>query len=155
MNTTNAAGATPAVLQGRVPSGPRGNPVFGLMADFMRDSLGFLEGMRDYGPLVQYRTGPWTWYQVNDPAGVQRVLQENNRNYSKGSLTQRFFAPLAGEGLFVAEGESWLSQRRLMQPGFHRRRVAGFGDLMRDATRAMLGRWQAAGAGRASTWPWR
>jgi cytochrome P450 len=147
MHTTNVAGATPAVLQGPVPSGPRGNPVFGLMADFMRDSLGFLERMRGYGPLVQYRTGPWTWYQVNDPAGVQRVLQENNRNYSKGSLTQRFFAPIAGDGLFVAEGESWLSQRRLMQPGFHRRRVAGFGDLMIDATRAMLDRWQEAGAG--------
>jgi cytochrome P450 len=144
MNTTDAVETT--TTRGAIPSGPRGNPLFGHMTAFMRDSLGLLEQMRGYGDVVQYRTGPWTWYQVNRAEGVGRVLQENNRNYSKGSLTRRFLAPIAGDGLFVSEGESWLRQRRLMQPGFRHQRIAGFGDLMVDASRAMLDHWRARDA---------
>ena len=28
-----------------------------------------------------------TWYQVNHPEGVRRILKENNHNYPKSDLT--------------------------------------------------------------------
>ncbi|MDP8899853.1 MAG: cytochrome P450, partial [Actinomycetota bacterium] len=124
--------------------GPRGNPVFGSMRDFQRDKLGFIRGLTRYGDVARYRMAHLTWYQVNNPEGIRRVLQENNRNYGKGALTLGIFKPVLGEGLLTSEGALWLRQRRLMQPVFHRRSVAAFGALMTDETLAMLERWRPA-----------
>ncbi|MGG7380769.1 cytochrome P450, partial [Escherichia coli] len=49
---------------------------------------------------------------------------------------------ILGNGLFTSDGDFWRRQRRLAQPAFHRRRVAAFGELMTDATLAMLERWR-------------
>lgn len=124
--------------------GPRGNPVLGSMRDFQRDKLGFIRGLTRYGDVARYRTAHLTWYQINHPEGIRRVLQENNRNYGKGALTLGFFKPVVGEGLVTSEGALWLRQRRLIQPIFHRRSVAAFGSLMTDETLAMLERWRPA-----------
>ncbi len=124
--------------------GPRGNPVLGSMRDFQRDKLGFILGLTRYGDMARYRTAHLTWYQINHPDGVRRVLQENNRNYGKGALTLGFFKPVVGEGLLTSEGALWLRQRRLIQPVFHRRSVATFASLMTGETLAMLERWRPA-----------
>ena len=136
-----------AISRGRTVGGtpgPRGNPVFGSMRDFQRDKLGFIRGLTRYGDVARYRTAHLTWYQVNHPEGVRRVLQENNRNYGKGALTLGFFKPVVGEGLLTSEGALWLRQRRLIQPVFHRRSVATFASLMTGETLAMLERWRPA-----------
>ena len=124
--------------------GPRGTLLLGSMRDFQRDKLGFIRGLTRYGEVARYRTAHLVWYQINHPEGVRRVLQENNRNYGKGSLTLSFLKPVVGEGLLTSEGPLWLRQRRLMQPVFHRRSVAAFATLMTDETLAMLDRWQPA-----------
>ena len=84
--------------------GPRGNPVFGSMRDFQRDKLGFIQSLTRYGAVARYRMAHMTWRQINHPDGVRRVLQENNRNYGKGSLTLGIFKPVLGEGLLTSEG---------------------------------------------------
>ncbi len=140
MSATTRDGQTSAIE----PSGPRGGPILGSMRDFQRDKLGFIRGLTRYGDVARYRTAHLRWYQINHPEGVRRVLQENNRNYGKGSLTLGFFKPVVGEGLLTSEGSLWLRQRRLMQPVFHRRSVAAFGTLMTDETLAMLERWRPA-----------
>ena len=66
---------------------------------------------------------------TRDPGLVQHVLQKNHRNYSKSKFTQGF-ARYIGHGLLTNEGPDWLRQRRLIQPGFHRQRVAGLTSLM-------------------------
>ena len=145
MSATTSRGRRP---EGGTP-GPRGNPVFGSMRDFQRDKLGFIRSLTRYGDVARYRMAHLTWYQVNHPDGIRRVLQENNRNYGKGSLTLGVFKPVVGEGLLTSEGALWLRQRRLMQPVFHKRSVAAFGSLMTDETLAMLERWQPAMQDRA------
>ena len=139
MNATTSRGRTADGTRG-----PRGRPILGSMRDFQRDKLGFILGLTRYGDVARYRTAHLTWYQINHPEGIRRVLQENNRNYGKGALTLGFFKPVVGEGLITSEGALWLRQRRLIQPIFHRRSVAAFGALMTDETLAMLGRWRPA-----------
>lgn len=137
-----AAQAAPS--SGRRPPGPRGHPLWGSMGAFRRDQLGFITRVaRDYGDVVRYRLANRTFYQVNHPEGVQRILQSHHHNYIKGWL----FDPIryvAGNGLFVSEGAHWLRQRRLMQPSFHHRQVAAFGTLMTDAAERNLEGWQQA-----------
>jgi cytochrome P450 len=132
----------------KIPPGPRGHWLLGSMPAFLDDSLGYLLRVaNDYGDVVRYRVAHMTWYQVNHPDGIARILQENNRNYSKGALTLGILRPVAGNGLFLSEGDFWLRQRRLMQPSFHHRHIAAFGTMMVDATRVMLDRWDAHAAG--------
>ncbi len=133
-------GTTPAA---RVPPGPRGNVVLGSIGDIYRDRLRFvLEVARTYGDVVQYRVAHLRMYEVNHPAGVEHLLHDKHRNYSKDVPTFGTLRLFLGNGLFTSDGEFWRRQRRLAQPAFHRRRVATFGDLMTDATREMLDRWQ-------------
>ncbi|MEO0565561.1 MAG: cytochrome P450, partial [Chloroflexota bacterium] len=68
------------------------------------------------------------------------VLQTNNRNYIKGPLMDKV-RTAAGNGLFTSEGDFWRRQRRLMQPGFHRQRIATFGGIMVEETDALILDW--------------
>ena len=91
----------------------------------------------EYGPVAQFRLANVVFNLVSHPDGIQQVLQGNNHNYIKGE----FFDPvrqMAGDGLFASEGAHWLRQRRLMQPAFHRQRIAGFAETMVRQTELML-----------------
>ncbi|WP_226185043.1 cytochrome P450 [Hymenobacter nitidus] len=68
---------------------------------------------------------------TRDPGLIQHILQKNHRNYSKSKFTQGF-ARYIGHGLLTNEGADWLRQRRLIQPGFHRQRVAVLTGLMQQ-----------------------
>ncbi len=45
---------------------------------------------------------------------------------------------MLGNGLLANNGDSWLTQRRLIQPAFHRSRIAGFGQLMTEGATTWL-----------------
>ena len=140
--STPASDGTATATRNGTPPGPRGRLLMGSMRDFQRDSLGFIEEVAlRHGDVVRYRMATMWWHQVNHPEGVRRVLQENNHNYPKSDLTASILRPVAGEGLFISEGKTWLRQRRLMQPAFHRQKIAAFGELMTNAAQKMMGRW--------------
>ncbi len=54
---------------------------FALARDLKTDKKNVPKHLPRYGDVARYRMAHLTWYQVNHPDGVQRVLQENNRNY--------------------------------------------------------------------------
>src|SRR5260370_34151067 len=97
---------------------------------------------RQYGDIVRMSFFIWPAYLVNRPDGVKHILQENQRNYSKDIYPYKIFKPLLGQGLVTNKGDSWLHQRHLMQPAFHRQRLATLGTLMTCASFAMLDRWR-------------
>jgi cytochrome P450 len=139
-----AAGAATRPAR-KTPPGPRGNPILGMTLDLARDPLRFvLTVPRRYGDVVRYRFLFHDTYFVNQPDAVKRVLQENHRNYDRQLFDFQVLSNVLGKGLLTSDGEFWLRQRRLMQPAFHRRRIAAFGTLMTGETEAMLARWPAA-----------
>ncbi len=124
--------------------GPKGHPILGVLPELRQDRLSFLmDAAHRYGAVVRMRVGPLTLYQVNHPDGVQRVLQENNHNYTKRTPLFKDIRRFLGDGLLVSDGAYWLRQRRLMQPAFHRQRITAFGEMMVYSTQAMLERWQS------------
>jgi cytochrome P450 len=99
-----------------------------------RDPVGNLNRLLAmYGDTVRlYLGGVKPSIVTRDPALVQHILQKNHRRYHKSDLTHGLLRYL-GKGLLTNEGADWLCQRRLIQPGFHRQRLAGLTRLMRAA----------------------
>lgn len=58
-----------------------------------------------------------------DPDIIQHVLQKNHKNYFKSELQSKHVAKYVGNGLLTTNGDYWLRQRRLIQPGFHKRKL--------------------------------
>ena len=99
-----------------------------------RNPIGTLnQVLARYGDTVHlYLGGVRPSVVTRDPALVQHVLQKSHRRYHKSDLTHGLLRYL-GRGLLTNEGADWLRQRRLIQPGFHRQRLAGLTRLMRRA----------------------
>ena len=53
---------------------------------------------------------------LNDPAAIRHVLLGNHENYRRNEPTRRVLRPILGQGLFLAEGEAWRHQRRVIAP---------------------------------------
>ncbi len=105
--------------------------------DRMRNDFAALgDTYRVYSPAR--KSEAWV---IHDPEDLKRVLLSNHRNYTKGLGLDRVKV-LLGNGLMVSEGEFWRSQRRLMQPLFHRRVVQGFAGVIDDANRKLVARWE-------------
>jgi cytochrome P450 len=117
--------------------------LLGSVSDLRQDPLRYsLDMMRSYGDVVRMRFLFWPAYLVTHPDGIKHVLQENYRNYRKDHSIYRMLRPLLGRGLVTNDGDSWLHQRRLIQPAFHHRQLAALSQLMSEEALAMQGRWQ-------------
>jgi cytochrome P450 len=66
-------------------------------------------------------------YLVVRPEAVEHVLVRNHRNYRKPNFFNGPVGELVGQGLVTSEGEPWRAHRKLIQPAFHRDRLAGSG----------------------------
>ncbi len=55
-------------------------------------------------------------FLVNDPDAIHQVLVANAANYTRNAATRRILRPVLGDGLFLAEGDSWRHQRRTIAP---------------------------------------
>lgn len=111
--------------------------------ELVRDPLSFfLTLARQYGDIVCYRSIGEPAYLINHPDLAKHILQDNNRNYTKDTYSNHLFRTVVSDGLLTSEGETWLKQRRLMQPAFHQKRLAEFDELIASATQSMLDRWQ-------------
>jgi cytochrome P450 len=124
-----------------LPPGPR-VPLFGSLVGPGRDPLQLLTRFaRDYGDVTFFKLGGERCYFVNHPQYVRDLLVTNQRNFTKSRGLERA-KKLLGEGLLTSEGQTHLRQRRLIQPAFHRERIAGYGRVMVDHAARMRDRWQ-------------
>jgi cytochrome P450 len=122
--------------------GPKNLPIIGSLASFRARPIEFLsEIAAKYGDLPYFRLGPYHAYLVNHPDYVRDVLLTNQANFTKSRALQRARV-LLGQGLLTNEGKSHLRQRRLVQPAFHRERLAGYAAVMSDYAVRVRDRWQ-------------
>jgi cytochrome P450 len=114
-----------------------------MMPELRRDPWGLLFKLtQEYGPLVCFQFLAWPLYLITHPDHIKYILQENYLQYNKDVFDYQLLKHFLGNGLLTNEGDSWLRQRRLMQPAFHRQRIAAFGKLMTETTLAHMQRWK-------------
>ncbi|GAA0512684.1 cytochrome P450 [Saccharopolyspora subtropica] len=126
--------------------GPRGlRP--GMLRDLQADTPNFLAGLRDrYGPIVRVPLGPTTIYLVSDPVAINDVLISSAPHFDsdiigKGSNREAPLTRLLGRGLLTSTGEHHKKQRKLLQPLFHRQRVAGYADTFAELAAQRSATW--------------
>jgi len=113
---------------------------------FQKSPFSFLnQAARDHGGFVRLKIGPKSVYLVSDPHLFQHVLRDNVKNYRKSPFLYNAAKTMVGEGLLTSEGDFWLRQRRMIQPQFHRHRIAYFAGVMTDAIQAVLRGWETSG----------
>jgi len=107
-----------------------------------RNPLSFFENLaRTYGDVAFVHMAAERLCLLNHPHLVKQVLVTHQSNFRKGRGLERAKRVL-GEGLLTSEGQTHLRQRRLMQPAFHRERIAGYGRVMTDYALRARRRWQ-------------
>lgn len=77
-----------------------------------------------------------------DPIAAKHVLQKNHRAYEKSAIVTDLLAKYTGHGLLTATGDRWLKQRRLIQPGFHKKRIEALQHLMQTEIDQCMARWK-------------
>lgn len=75
---------------------------------------------------------------TEDPDFIQYVLRDNHTNYQKSELSTKTAARLFGNGLLFSNGQCWLKQRRLIQPGFHHNKIRDLYGIIISTARKMI-----------------
>ena len=108
----------------------------------MRRPLAFFTDLaRTYGDVAGFRIAEQPVVLVSHPDRIRDVLVTHGRNFHKGRGLERA-KMLLGEGLLTSEGDFHLRQRRLVQPAFHRERIAAYADTMATYAARMRDRWR-------------
>jgi cytochrome P450 len=130
------------MIEARVPPGPKALLPINLLFDFRRNPLQFLESMTvEFGDTAYLNAAGRQIYFFNNPEIAQDVFIKHHHSFRKGLALQRTKA-LLGEGLLTSEGSHHLRQRRMIQPMFHRQRIAGYADTMVSMAEPVMSSWQ-------------
>ncbi|MGC1381308.1 MAG: cytochrome P450 [Candidatus Baltobacteraceae bacterium] len=127
-------------MKPRIPGPSRWTTLRRLLPVPFRRFPSFLEEMTArYGNVVAFSL-PWRSYVfVNEPALIKEMLVTQQHAFSK-SLGTRVLRLLLGEGLLTSEEPLHRQMRRIVQPAFHRERIAEYARVMERDAREFAGR---------------
>ncbi len=101
-------------------------PGYTLLQSFVRtykqvkDPVGSMqESMRKFDGTYSVNLGAKRLIATQDPGFIDYVLKTNHKNFYKSTILTEQLGRFLGKGLLTSNGEYWLKQRRLIQPGFH------------------------------------
>ena len=112
----------------------------GHFRSFRKAPTEFLTKLARLGDVTSFRMGPQQGYFLTDPEMIRDLLVVNAHKFKKGRALQRA-KNLLGEGLLTSEGETHLRQRRMIQPAFHRARIAEYAQSMVEYADKMSESW--------------
>lgn len=103
---------------------------------FRQDILSAQPGHLYRARMAEFRTPFFRSYMCNDPALVDLVLKERPMDFPKSERVGRGLRPLLRDSVFLTNGDTWLRQRRIIDPAFE-------GGRLREVFPAM---WEAGAA---------
>lgn len=105
------------------------------MAKVADNPIPFLtQGLQALGEIYSAYIGPRRVVVTTNPDYIQHVVQKNNKNYHKSPVVKEILGKQLGNGLLTSDGDYWLQQRRLIQPGFYKQRLAELISIMTHET---------------------
>lgn len=116
-------------------------PLLGHTMSLLGGPFRFLSTLRAHGEVVRIYLGALPIYVVTSPELAWQVLATDADRFDKGMIFDKV-RPLFGNGLLNSDGDFNRRQRRLMQPAFHRRRIAGYVHTMATAASELVESWR-------------
>lgn len=122
--------------------GPRSRLGIGEAVAFRRSPLTYLQQLAaTYGDVVHFRLGWKNAFLLNHPDLVQEFFIVHASKQVRGPVMQRGRAVM-GDGLLTSEDPLHATQRRLLQPAFHRERLARHAQAMVEYASKACSRWR-------------
>ncbi|GIN99333.1 cytochrome P450 [Brevibacillus halotolerans] len=125
-----------------LPPGPN-KPLYNVFRT-LHNILDFIKENADkYGDVVYYPLLNEHIYQLNKPELIEEVFIKKQSSFIKNDRLQaKLIKNILGEGLFTANGEHWLRNRRMMAPEFHQKRIESYGKTIIEVTNRYIENWQ-------------
>jgi cytochrome P450 len=118
--------------------------LWGNTVQFQPDPIGFMKrAAQEHGQVVKFRVLLDHWYLLTDPDHVYEVLVKNSAKYHKPRINKQLFRDFMGNGLVSSDGAHHARQHKMIKPGFHRRRIDGYCEIMVRYTQEMVAQWTA------------
>lgn len=131
----------PAPTRPALAVAPGGLPLLGHALPFIRRPLQFMSSLSACGDIVELRFGPKKNYLVCNRDLVHQVLM-NPRTFDKGGALYEKPRLLLGNGLVTSGWKDHRSQRRLLQPMFHPRKIEDYAAMMAEEIDSFTASWQ-------------
>lgn len=96
-----------------------------------------------YGPVSSLPLGPQRIVFVDEPRLIEELLVTRQHEFVRDTGAT-LLRELVGEGLLTTEDPAHLWRRRLMQPAFHRARVAAYAATIVSETERVIDGWDPA-----------
>jgi hypothetical protein len=97
------------------------------------------EKFKEFGHTFKVQTG---WKQdivfTQNPGFIKHILQKHHKAYQKSSLQTKDLAKYIGNGILTSNGEHWRTHRRMVQPAFHKKKLANLMTTVREAILAEI-----------------
>lgn len=125
------------------PMLPGAHPIHGHAPEFRQSILDFVTRITEASEdIIRFRVYQRQLFFINSPDIIQEVLVEKARHFKKSIGMRLILYPLAGEGLFTANGEHWRKQRKLMAPIFQHSRLSHYTDVMTQMAQREVSDWK-------------
>ncbi|MGQ3413706.1 cytochrome P450 [Natrinema sp. LN54] len=124
--------------------GPTGYPLIGNTHQFYRRNIlkWFRTFPEKYGDIAQIRVARNQIVLLMNPDDIQTVLIDENQKYRKGGFHKRVTSSLIGNGLVLAEGDRWRSNRHDLEPAFHPQKMNSYANQIKTHTEYKLSQWE-------------
>ncbi len=129
---------------------PGAVPLLGHLPSFKQRPLETMAGWwRQHGDALRFRLGPKTFYLFSHPDLAEDILVKQSDGFVKVYNPRRphGLALVLGNGLVTSSGEVWKRHRRIIQPIFHRSRMATMADRMAQVGEQRVDAWKGREGG--------
>ena len=136
------------------PKAPRYKSLLRLQR-FIKNPIPFMEdNLAEYGDTYRFSL---RYSKENiltrDPDVIEHILRKNGANYEKPVAHSDSLGAFIGKGLLLATGDTHKRRRRIMQPAFHRKKIAALLDILVQEIDTYLDEYDAEN-GNKSTVEW-
>ena len=133
--------------------GPRRLPLLGNAHQLMPTSRAHLaveEWARRYGSILRFDAGPRRVVAVGDAEAINEILRDRPEGFRRWRDQQAVIEEMGPPGVFVAEGDDWKRQRRLIVTTLNTHYLHRYFGVVRTSTERLRRRLrEAAGEGRS------